>query len=103
MKINKFLTILFFWLSALFFVSDAFAAFKDCGGDRNICNDGQYQYCDRTSGEWKCQEDQVGEEGKDRGCDDLNTRLAEARECLFCCISDISDNEWYVGYGTPGL
>ena len=84
MKINKFLTILFFWLSALFFVSDAFAAFKDCGGDRNICNDGQYQYCDRTSGEWKCQEDQVGEEGKDRGCDDLNTRLAEARECLFC-------------------
>ena len=66
-------------LLAAFFILPAFDV-----NAREMCKDGQYEYYDHNSGELKCQENQVGEEGKSRGCEDLNDRLEDAEKCMFC-------------------
>lgn len=66
-------------LLAAFFILPAFDV-----NAREMCKDGQYEYTDHNSGELKCQENQVGEEGKSRGCEDLNDRLGDAEKCMFC-------------------
>lgn len=77
MKTNNIFSLLFLLAAFLFAVS------SDCMA-REACPNGSYEYTDPESGELKCQEDQVGEEGKDRGCTDLNTRLNETKKCIFC-------------------
>lgn len=78
MKINRILPLLC-CLFAAFFVLPA------CDVNaREMCQDGQYEYKDTNSGEIMCQENQVGEEGKNRGCEDLNDRLGDAEKCMFC-------------------
>lgn len=78
MKINRILPLLC-CLFAAFFVLPA------CDVNaREMCKDGQYEYKDTNSGEIMCQENQVGEEGKNRGCEDLNDRLGDAEKCMFC-------------------
>lgn len=77
MKTNNIFSLLFLLAAFLFTVS------SDCMA-REACPNGSYEYTDPESGELKCQEDQVGEEGKDRGCTDLNTRLNETKKCIFC-------------------
>ena len=78
MKINRLLPLLCCLLTA-FFVLSAFDV-----NAREMCKDGQYVYQDTNSGEIMCQENQVGEEGKSRGCEDLNDRLGDAEKCMFC-------------------
>ncbi len=77
MKTNKILSLL--CLLTAFFILPAFEV-----NAREMCKDGQYEYYDHNSGELKCQENQVGEEGKSRGCEDLNDRLGDAEKCMFC-------------------
>ncbi|MBP3346120.1 MAG: hypothetical protein J6L86_03700 [Alphaproteobacteria bacterium] len=77
MKTNRILSLL--CLLAAFFILPAFDV-----NAREMCKDGQYEYYDHNSGELKCQENQVGEEGKSRGCEDLNDRLGDAEKCMFC-------------------
>ncbi|MDY4841568.1 MAG: hypothetical protein SO314_04310 [Alphaproteobacteria bacterium] len=77
MKTNRILSLL--CLLAAFFILPAFDV-----NAKEMCKDGQYEYYDHNSGELKCQENQVGEEGKSRGCEDLNGRLGDAEKCMFC-------------------
>ncbi len=77
MKTNNIFSLLFLLAAFLF------AGSSDCMA-REACPNGSYEYTDAESGELKCQEKQVGEEGKDRGCTDLNNRLSETKKCIFC-------------------